>query len=197
MSLLAGLAGYLIGSLPTAGWLARIKGIDLLVEGSGNPGANNALRTGGAALAATVLLVEMAKGASIALLGQAMAGDTGMVVAGLAGVTGNLYNVWYGFRGGKGLGITAGTLLVAWPTVVLPLLIIIAAGARATRSSRGATLIALIALAICGPLWLTLDLSVGWGIDRPAMLAALAIALGLLIAPKHLSGARLRRSIPA
>jgi len=55
-TLLAAIAGYALGSLPTAGALARMRGIDLRAEGSGNPGANNALRTGGLILAAGVLL---------------------------------------------------------------------------------------------------------------------------------------------
>lgn len=197
MTVLAAIVGYLVGSLPTAGWLAKMSGIDLLTQGSGNPGANNALRTGGAGLAAAVLSVEMAKGALIALVGSALAGDPGMVIAGLAGATGNLYNVWYRFRGGKGLGISAGILLVAWPTVVLPLVIIIGIGAWATRSTGGGTLIAIVALAVSGMLWEAADLPVGWGIERRVLLLILAIGLSLLIAPKHLPGARFRRSIPA
>src|SRR5690606_27985836 len=45
--------GYLVGSAPTADWLARRRGIDLRSTGSGNPGTNNALRTGGPRLAAS------------------------------------------------------------------------------------------------------------------------------------------------
>jgi acyl phosphate:glycerol-3-phosphate acyltransferase len=189
--------GYLIGSIPTAGWLARLKGIDLLTEGSGNPGANNALRTGGAGLASAVLFVEMTKGASVAMLGSVLVGDIGTVVAGIAGATGNLYNLWYRFRGGKGLGITAGILLVAWPTVVLPVLVVIALGAWATRSTGGATVIAIAALGLAGLLWLAVDLPIGWGLGRRPLLLALAVGLGLLILPKHLPSARFRRSSPA
>ena len=100
MEMLAAVAiGYVIGSIPTAGWLGRLWRIDLRRDGSGNPGTANALGTGGPALAATVLLVEMAKGASAALLGSMIAGEQGVVAAGLAAATGNLYNVWYRFSG--------------------------------------------------------------------------------------------------
>ena len=44
MEMLAAVAiGYVIGSIPTAGWLGRLWRIDLRREGAGNPGTANAL----------------------------------------------------------------------------------------------------------------------------------------------------------
>jgi hypothetical protein len=40
------LLGYLLGSIPTANGLARLRGVDLRKAGSGNPGVNNARRLG-------------------------------------------------------------------------------------------------------------------------------------------------------
>ena len=194
MEMLAAVAiGYVIGSIPTAGWLGRLWRIDLRREGSGNPGTANALGTGGPALAATVLLVEMAKGASAALLGSMIAGEQGVVAAGLAAATGNLYNVWYRFSGGKGLGITAGILLVAWPWVLPLAIAVIGLSAWATKSSGGATIIAIVFLGVAGLLWRPLGLPEGWGIEA-GLLPFLGVGLGLLILPKHLEGARFRRN---
>src|SRR5690606_25837333 len=117
--------GYLLGCIPTAVWIARASGIDLRHQGSGNPGANNALRLGGRRLAALVLFTEMAKGAAAALRGGQLAGEEGMIAAGLGAAFGNLYNVFLRFKGGKGLGITAGVLLAAWPVVLVPILVVI------------------------------------------------------------------------
>ena len=60
--LLAGLAGYLPGSVP-AGFIAgRMKGIDLREVGSGNIGATNALRNLGTGIGIAVLIFDALKG---------------------------------------------------------------------------------------------------------------------------------------
>lgn len=124
---LALIAGYLIGSIPTANAIAGLFGIDLRSEGSGNPGANNARRLGGPGLSIAILSVEAAKGAAAVVAGVIFGGSPGMAAAGLAAATGNVYNVWYRFQGGKGLGITLGVLLVAWPLALPPVIVTIAA----------------------------------------------------------------------
>ena len=47
--LIATVVGYLLGSLPFGYLVARAYGVDIFKEGSGNPGATNVLRLGGAA----------------------------------------------------------------------------------------------------------------------------------------------------
>jgi glycerol-3-phosphate acyltransferase PlsY len=198
MTVLTIAIGYLLGALPTAGWLGKwLKGVDLRSVGSGNPGANNALQTGGAGLAAAVLVVEMAKGATAVLIGERLGGEAAAVAAGLGAVAGNLYNVFYRFKGGKGLGITAGILVTAWPTALVPCIVVIALGARLTRSSGAAAIIAIVALVAMGVTWMAFDLPVGWGLSRPGLLLLLALGVGVLIWPKHWAVARFTRSSPA
>lgn len=185
MSLLALLAGYLIGSVPTADGLGRLAGVRLRETGSGNPGTNNAFRLGGPVLALAVLLIEMAKGMAAVLAGASLAADLGAVVAGLGAVAGNVYNMWYRGRGGKGLGITAGVLLAAWPTALLPALLLIALAVLVTRSSGLAALIAVVALLLMSALsawqgWPTL-----WGVSRGPLLIALASGIGALVWNRH------------
>lgn len=189
--------GYLLGCIPTAVWIARASGIDLRHQGSGNPGANNALRLGGRRLAALVLFTEMAKGAAAALLGGQLAGEEGMIAAGLGAAFGNLYNVFLRFKGGKGLGITAGVLLAAWPVVLVPILVVIGLAAWLTHSSDGATLIAIIALGAFALVSVAADLPTGWGVQPGPGLVILGFGLGLMIAPKHRSNIRFRRQHPA
>ena len=139
--LLAALAGYVIGSLPTAVWLGRLWGVELLRDGSRNPGANNARRLGGDTLAVLVLIIEIAKGLTAVVVGMVIGGETAAIggeaattggeaaalAAGLGAVTGNVYNVWHRFKGGKGLGISGGVILGLWPAafpfVVLTLVV--------------------------------------------------------------------------
>lgn len=183
--LLSALGGYLIGSIPTADWLGRLAGIRLRDSGSGNPGANNALQLGGPSLAAAVLLVEMTKGIAAVLAGEAVASETGAVVFGLGAVAGNVYNVWYRGHGGKGLGITAGVLLGAWPTALIPALLMIGVAVFITKSSGLATLIAMGGLLVMALLWLWQQWPNAWGVENGALIVALAAGIGALIFNRH------------
>lgn len=182
---LAVVSGYLIGSVPTADWLGRMAGVNLRQTGSGNPGANNAWRSGGPALAAAVLLVEMTKGMAAVLAGDAFAGDLGAVVGGLGAVAGNVYNIWYRGQGGKGLGITAGVLLAVWPTVLVPSVLLIAMAALITRSSGLAALAAVAGLLLMSLLWLWRDWPTAWGVGNGALLVALAAGIGAVLFNRH------------
>ena len=185
MSVIVALVGYLIGSLPTADALGRLTGIQLRSAGSGNPGANNAFQLGGPGLAAAVLLVEMSKGAAAVLIGEALASDPGAVIGGLAAVAGNVYNIWYRGQGGKGLGITAGVLLAAWPTVLGPLILILVIAILITRSSGLATLVSIAALLVMSVPWSLLGWPTGWGVGNGALLVALSAGVGALIFDRH------------
>jgi acyl phosphate:glycerol-3-phosphate acyltransferase len=114
--LAAFVGGYLLGSVPFGLVLTRLAGLgDIRNIGSGNIGATNVLRTGRKGLAAATLILDGAKGAVAVLI----AGHWGLDVALMAGygaILGHLFPVWLGFKGGKGVATTLGTLLaVAWP----------------------------------------------------------------------------------
>ncbi|MEX1037989.1 MAG: glycerol-3-phosphate acyltransferase [Acidimicrobiia bacterium] len=179
--------GYLIGSLPTANAIAGLFGIDLRAGGSGNPGTNNARRLGGYGLATSILLVEAAKGAGAVVTGGLVTGSVGMMAAGVGAVAGNVFNVWYRFRGGKGLGITLGVLLAAWPLGLVPIVVVIAALALITRSTGWASLGALVLLVTLGILWFPMGWPTGWGVSRTSLLPWLALGLAVVLAPKHLN----------
>lgn len=184
MTVMAMALGYAIGSLPTAGLLARARGVDLRDEGSGNPGANNALRTGGPLLAATVLFVEAAKGYGATSLGAAMTDDPGAVAAAIGAVAGNVFNIWYRFGGGKGLGISLGILTAAWPLVLLPVLAVLVGTVLISRSAGIAALAALATLVITAVAWPDTGLPTG-GVGANGQLLALAVAMTSLMAWKH------------
>lgn len=190
---LAALIGLAVGSIPTAGLIARVRGIDLLAGGSRNPGANNAWRLGGAGLGATVLTVEAAKGIAAVLAGLAVAGSWGAAVGGVTAVIGNILNPWLGFRGGQGLGISAGVLLSVWPIGFVAVLCLVGAVTAATRSSHAGALSGAAALAIGA----AAPVPAGWGLtDRPLVIAVIGVAL--VITPKQLARAvRSRAAAPA
>lgn len=185
MTVVAFLLGYLVGSVPTAGFLARMKGIDLRSEGSGNPGTKNALGTGGPMLAVAVLAVEAAKGYGAVWLGATMGDETGAVAAGLGAVAGNVYNVWYRFQGGKGLGISLGVLAALWPTVLPVIVVVIIVGAVVTRSAGLAALAAMIALIASAVVWQAQDWSTAGMVTTGPILMVLALVITTIIIWKH------------
>jgi len=180
MIALAAVIGYLVGSVPTAAYLARLRGVDLRGEGSGNPGSANALRVSGPLLAALVLIVEVGKGYGSVWIGAQVADETGAIAAGLGAVAGNVYNVWYRFRGGKGLGISLGVLAGVWPSVIVPVLVVILLAVLISRSSGIASLAAIAAMIVMA----FLSSMLGWptgGAESGPQLMVLAVGIGLII----------------
>lgn len=117
--ILAVTLGYLAGSVPFALLLARRRGVDLRLMGSGNVGAANVLRTSGAATAAAAMSLDVAKGAVAVLVArQLFAGPATPMAAGLAAIAGHVYPVWLGFRGGKGVATAAGVFMIFAPLAV-------------------------------------------------------------------------------
>ena len=186
MMLAAAVAGLLIGSLPTADLLARAWGVDLRNAGTGNPGTRNALELGGRSLAVTVLLVEVAKGASALVLGRMLASDPGGAMAGLLATAGNVYNPWFRFRGGKGLGISAGVILAAWPGMLVALLAVMIGAILAFRRSGPASLVTFGVYLLGAVTGLFVNLTGGWGMTESSWLLLLALASVALMTPKHL-----------
>lgn len=123
-----GVVAYLLGSVPSSVWLGRaMKGIDLRDHGSGNAGATNAFRVLGHAIGTLVLLADMGKAflaVSLSFLQtEILPGSEGWMVLriglGLLAVTGHIFPVFAGFRGGKGVAALAGIGLALHPWAAL------------------------------------------------------------------------------
>ena len=116
---------YVLGSLNFAVIISKVKfKDDIRRYGSGNAGMTNMLRTYGKAAAAFTLLGDAAKAMVSVLIGTLLAGEAGAYIAGLACVLGHSFPVFYGFKGGKGIVVTAAMLLCLEPLVFLILLLI-------------------------------------------------------------------------
>ena len=103
-----------------------------------------------------------------------IAGDLGAVLAGTGAAAGNVYNVWYRFQGGKGLGISFGVLLAAWPTFAPIAVVVLGVAARPSAVLRGiGSLVTLVAVFVGSIVWDQLGLTTGWGVDDPAVLIVL------------------------
>ncbi|CRK82362.1 putative glycerol-3-phosphate acyltransferase PlsY [Neobacillus massiliamazoniensis] len=108
------IASYFIGSIPTALIVGKLAyGIDIREHGSKNPGATNTLRVLGKKAAIFVLIVDILKGAIAASLPRYYHIDAESLYFGLMAVVGHCFPIFAGFRGGKAIATTAGTLLIA------------------------------------------------------------------------------------
>jgi glycerol-3-phosphate acyltransferase PlsY len=145
-------SGYLAGSIPFGVLLTRrFLGVDVRSKGSGNIGATNVTRVGGAKLGAVVLLLDALKGFLPVLLAQRLlplAYPLHVGVA-LAAVLGHVFPVWLGFRGGKGVATALGVLLALEPLAALAGAVVYAGVVWTTRvSSVGSLLGATVAVSV-------------------------------------------------
>lgn len=120
MAWLTLILAYLFGSIPAGAWVARTYGIDIQKVGSGNTGATNILRTLGWGPASVVAVFDVFKG-GIAVLIARLLGVDGWLLGGvaIAAVLGHNYSVFLGFKGGKGVATSFGTLLFVNPLIAL------------------------------------------------------------------------------
>jgi glycerol-3-phosphate acyltransferase PlsY len=119
-TILALVAGYLLGSIPFGLLLTRFAGKgDIREIGSGNIGATNVLRTGSKGLAAATLVLDAVKGAAAVLIAQRLWPDA-VNFAAAGALIGHLYPAWLRFKGGKGVATMLGILVpLFWQAAVV------------------------------------------------------------------------------
>jgi len=157
---------YLLGTFPSAGLVARSRGIDIHKEGSGNPGASNTFRLLGWKYGVLVLILDIGKGAIAAGVGAqfdtAFDGHRGAYLLGVAAVLGHVFPITRRFKGGRGVATTAGALAVVFPLVAAVLGVVWIAIARGLHKASIASVVCAalfpIIVAARGASWL--DMSV-------------------------------------
>jgi glycerol-3-phosphate acyltransferase PlsY len=177
------LLGYLAGSVPFAFLLARLKGIDVRIAGSGNVGAANVLRTTGPWRGVIVMSLDVAKGIGAVAIAHMLAGGTALIaLTGAAAVVGHIYPVWLRFHGGKGVAVAAGvfTMLSPAATAVAVGLFLVIAGIK--RYVSLASMAATVALP-----------PAAWIVGAPLSVVLVAAGTAVLILFRHRSNwSRLR-----
>ncbi len=106
------IGAYLIGSVNLTLVACRLLKIaDPRAGGSGNPGVTNLYRTAGLKAAAPILLIDLGKAAGV-IWGAHLAGLGHLAPAfALPYLLGNLYPVFHGFKGGKGVAAVVGVFI--------------------------------------------------------------------------------------
>ncbi len=119
---LAGLSGYLLGSIPTAYLLVQwFSKVDIRQTGSGNVGTlNSYLVTRSKIVGGAVLLGDLLKGVAAVWLARVSFGGQfdASAMAAAGAVLGHNYPVWLRFKGGRGLATGAGALVFIAPLVI-------------------------------------------------------------------------------
>lgn len=137
-SVIAILAGYLLGAIPFAYIAGRLfKKVDIRRVGGGNVGATNVMREVGTAAGIGVFVLDAAKGAAAVLAAQAL--DVSQVIvffAGLAAVIGHSWSVFLKFEGGKGGATTIGVFWGLAPVASAIIFAIMLLGAFLTSNLR-------------------------------------------------------------
>ncbi|HMM12091.1 MAG TPA: glycerol-3-phosphate 1-O-acyltransferase PlsY [Bacteroidales bacterium] len=118
------LAGYLLGSIPTAVWVGKwFYGVDVRKRGSGNAGATNTIRVLGVKAGIPVIIVDVLKGYVAVALCDTLARAGGLaevppalsILTAGAAVIGHTLPLFAGFRGGKGVATLLGTGIGLFP----------------------------------------------------------------------------------
>ena len=125
---LAFILAYLLGSIPSAVWIGKlIHNIDVRDHGSGNAGAANVIRVLGWKTGIPVIIIDLSKGWTAAMLPQffhlAAPGSALLInlqiLSGVTAIIGHIFPVFAGFRGGKGVATVFGVLLAIQPLLTL------------------------------------------------------------------------------
>ncbi len=117
---------YLIGSVSSSILLCRLFNLpDPRQHGSKNPGTTNVLRIAGKKLAASVLILDIIKGFfPVWLMRFLDMPDLFVVIIALAVFLGQLFPIFFNFKGGKGIAITLGIITaLCWKLSLLLVLI--------------------------------------------------------------------------
>lgn len=127
--IVASLVAYLIGAIPFSFLIAKMWGIDIRKIGSGNIGATNVARNAGAVAGTLAYVLDIGKGMLaayfVSLLQKDHIADSQMgllLIPYLMPIIGHTFPVYLGFKGGKGVAVSAGVFLFLIP---IPLLLVV------------------------------------------------------------------------
>ena len=163
--ILIAVISYLLGSIPSAWFIARLHGVNIFEVGSGNMGGTNVARAVSPRAGQIVGLMDMAKSIVAILLARALApGDEAgaTVLATLACMIGHNWSVIVllitrELRGGKGAAVLFGSLLLVAP---LQFLVSLAVGFVLLRLTRYMSLAVLTGVTLV-MLWILVMVNAG------------------------------------
>ncbi|MCE5251206.1 glycerol-3-phosphate 1-O-acyltransferase PlsY [bacterium] len=180
---------YCIGSIPTSIIFGKVfRGIDVREHGSRNPGATNTFRVLGKRIGITVGLIDIFKGffCVVFLTGfvpsdPSVSLEVRRILAGLAAISGHVWTVFAGFKGGKGVGTAFGVFLGLSP---VPSLIAVVVWVALTFGTGYVSVGSIAAAAVLPASVIILGIVRG---NQSVLLSALSVIIGLLVIVRHRS----------
>jgi glycerol-3-phosphate acyltransferase PlsY len=150
------------------------RGVDIRDYGSGNVGASNVWQSVSKTLVVPVGVAQIAQGLAGVMVARALDHGAGVqVAAGLAAVVAHNWNPWLGFKGGRGVGLALGIMLVFSLPVLAAFTLIAVAGVPLRRIPE-MMLAAIVAMSMTA-------LAAG---ERAELVAGFAALAALLIAKR-------------
>lgn len=119
------LFSYLTGSIPFGILISRAENINLYQIGSNNTGATNVYRALGIKYAIVVGFLDVLKGAIPVYISMMFFPEWITALTAFAALTGHIYPLYTGFKGGKGVATFAGTLAVIFGLQIFFLLFLL------------------------------------------------------------------------
>jgi glycerol-3-phosphate acyltransferase PlsY len=133
-TLIALIPFYLLGSFPTGYLLAKLHGVDITKQGSGNVGATNVARSIGKRAGVLTLVLDLVKGALAVSLASLISSESWFLsAAAVAVVCGHCFSLPPFLKGGKGVATGLGVLIALVPGAALTSIIVFAALFSTTR----------------------------------------------------------------
>jgi glycerol-3-phosphate acyltransferase PlsY len=171
--------GYLFGAIPSGVIVSRvIARRDPREVGSGHTGGLNVARTIGWAGFFLAGIPDAVKGVAAVLIVQRFvtADPWAGVAAGVAAVAGHCWSLYIGWRGGMGVGTSAGLMLLyCWPVVPIMIGLWLALRATVIRHTARSVVVAMLA---AGPLT--------WLFGAPPPVIALAFGCSAVLLLRYL-----------
>ena len=171
-------AAYFTGAVPTGYLITRlVKGVDIRSIGSGNPGATNVYRTAGAAAGVVTFVLDVLKGFLPVIFTVIYSGSTNSfwwILVGLCTVSGHIWTVFLGFRGGKGVATACGVFFALMPLPTFYAFALFLAVVFLTRYVSAGSIAAALFLPVFA-----------WFTNQPKTLFIFTIVIGILIIIKH------------
>ena len=185
------LISYLIGSIPFSFIIGKANGHDVRHEGSSNPGASNVLRLCGKKAGILAYFCDIGKGIiavlipSFILKGQ----NNILIICGVAAIIGHVFSIFLGFKGGKGVATSAGTMFMLAPISLIITMIFFFIGLFASKKTVaiGSTVGAIMFPIVLSVLYFKVNFlyKIFFNIDYRFLLP-ITILLALFIIVKHI-----------
>lgn len=132
---------YIIGAIPFSFIIGKINGHDVRKEGSCNPGASNVLRVCGKKAGIAAYICDIGKGMIAVIVPTFILSDIILthsyilIFCAVASILGHVFSIFLGFKGGKGVATSAGSMFMLAPVSLLITMIFFFIGLFASKKT--------------------------------------------------------------